>query len=188
MKGIIFDIDGTLALAKPERLVFVEQEPKDWQSFLDPARVATDDPIPGALRVFPKLVSAFGLNRIIYLTGRNDGLRAITKEWIQTHFGHAVADTHLIMRPIGNLDKPTEFKWNALTTLAAWTAMGSLFDDINIGDPIISNLQGWLAFDDDKYMMQVYPKLGIIPFHAPNCWDTIFPEFNDLETETNWRR
>jgi len=165
----IIDIDGTLA-DNTHRSHFLEKELKDWEGFLCPNRVAKDTVIPGAKRGLEQLRQ---LNTdLIFLTGRNEMLRDTTSVWLSQNFDIVVPEEWLLMRPVGNLLKPSEYKCAHIQNL-------------------VQTLQcdrGFLFIDDDPYMWPIYAQYGLV-LKAPDCWTTLFPESpEDLPRETNWRK
>ena len=102
---IVLDIDGTLA-NNDHRAHHVDREegdkrPKDWNGFLKPHLVAEDVLIEGAQRAMEHFQL---LNyKIMFLTGRNESIRAVTTEWIFKHLGITVDDDTLVMRGAGNM-------------------------------------------------------------------------------------
>ena len=188
-KVAIIDIDVTLA-DSAHRAHFIENEPPDWTSFLQPAQVAGDGVVPHAKAALVKLAER-GF-RFVFLTGRNESLRAVTTQWLVESFGSLVGHFHphyfaherfsdnraeyilnhpLVMRPLTNDEKPTVYKERELLKLYVRFAPDVL-----------------LAFDDDKYMFPVYDRFGAITFEAPGCWKTLFPVHEELPAETAWRR
>lgn len=71
----IFDVDGTL-FDNAERVKFLEQEPKDWKAFFDPANVMKDRPIP-------QVVGLAGMcaisHEIHIVTARREADRVVTE-------------------------------------------------------------------------------------------------------------
>ena len=74
---VIFDIDGTLADIS-ERVHHVRKTPKDWDAFF--GGMAQDKAIRSMVRLC-NLLHAAGL-RIILCSGRHEGLRAETAQWL----------------------------------------------------------------------------------------------------------
>ncbi len=177
MLTVIFDIDGTLSSAD-HRAHYVECDNPDWESFLKPELVALDTVIEGSQRGFKHLAEI--ADEIIFLTGRNEGLREVTTMWLFNNFADLLPNgnhhLNIVMRPIGDNRIPSEYKTDALRGIENRLAAQGL------GASTI------LAVDDDKWMMGVYRKLGYITLHAPDCWLTLFPDFDHLTNETTWRR
>jgi hypothetical protein len=163
---LILDIDGTIANGE-HRVHLIDGTPEGWTKFLSPELVKKDAPIVKAQKCIAKLIKIPNIE-IVFLTGRNEGLRTVTNSWIRKHFG--IYNATLIMRPLGDERTPTEYKSGQLRVLRKIYKCS------------------WMAFDDDKYMMPIYEKFGAICFHAPTCWDTMYPEFKNLPKETNWRK
>ncbi len=172
---LILDIDGTLADAA-HRSHHVDKANPDWDSFLLPELVILDTVVQDSQRGV-RLLSAIA-DKVIFLTGRNERLRACTTKWLKTHFGVDCTKDNLIMRPIDNMEKPTEFKGKALQTLKDYYVELSEF----------GVMPKFMAIDDDPFMMKIYRGLGIIALHAPECWKTLFPDFDHLTNETTWRK
>ena len=82
-KYLVVDLDGTLCDSS-HRVHFLEQEPKDWDSFY--AGIA-DDPINWHI---DKLVKCCYYEEdsqydLVFLTGRSDKHRKITEDWLFEH-------------------------------------------------------------------------------------------------------
>jgi hypothetical protein len=167
---LILDIDGTLSDAS-HRSHYVDRPKPDWDGFLQPDLVAKDTVIEGAVNgvnYLSRLVS-----EVIFLTGRNESLRPVTESWIEKHFGPEVNHCwywSLIMRQVGDNRVPTEYKAEQLEKIKRST------------DEVI------MCIDDDKFMMKVYREMGFITLHAPDCWKTLYPNFDHLTNETTWRK
>ncbi len=170
---LILDIDGTLSDAT-HRSHYVDRAKPDWDGFLQPDLVLQDTPIQDSQRGV-KLLSSIA-DQIIFLTGRNERLREVTTKWLKIHFGVTCNEANLLMRPIDNQEKPTEFKGAALQNL------------INEYKEPGHNLPKFMAVDDDPFMMKVYRGLGIITMHAPEVWKYLFPDYDHLTNETTWRK
>ncbi len=166
---VIFDIDGTMA-DSTHRSHFVDGPVKDWASFLDPALVGKDSPIPGAQKAL-KHFRDMGF-RIIFLTGRNETIRDTTRSWLGEHFEGDHFFYELIMRPKDNLDLPTVYKAKELAKLGK----------------VLLKSGVWLCFDDDFYMQKVYLEYGGVPFLAPGCWSHMFNVAQHLPPEGQWRK
>lgn len=162
----VLDIDETLADNR-HRAHYVEKTPKDWEGFLDPARVLQDKPLPAAQRVVAALKER-GVG-FVFLTGRNETLRDVTSRWLLEHFDVVADDTNLYMRPEGNLLKPTEYKGQQLSDIAR-----------NFGRELI-------FVDDDPYMLPLYQQFGVA-MQAPACWDVLMPRNPPAEPEMDWRK
>lgn len=101
-KAIIVDIDGTLADCEHRRH-FVEKKPKDYESFFDAAGL---DPLkPMAAKVVNSLY--YLGYEIIYVTGRPERLRAVTRQWLQLH---KLPIGKLSMRPDGDYTSDVRLK------------------------------------------------------------------------------
>ena len=79
-KWVIFDVDGTLMDIR-ERRKFVEQQPKDWNSFNNHKNVKMDKPFDAVFLLAKTLQEAgFG---IILSSGRKQSLETITLQQVQ---------------------------------------------------------------------------------------------------------
>lgn len=163
---IVLDIDGTIA-NNDHRAHHVDKEAPDWDTFLTPDLVGKDTPIAGARRA----VKHFQLlkYKMLFLTGRNEALRDTTMRWLLEHYELDVREEDLMMRPLGNMLKPTEFKREQVSAIRQEYGENLIF------------------FDDDLYMHAVYAEYGIA-MHAPECWKTMFPDHGELPPETHWRK
>jgi hydroxymethylpyrimidine pyrophosphatase-like HAD family hydrolase len=165
---VIIDIDGTLA-DNSHREGHINKNPKDWETFLKPELVAQDSVLPGAQRGIENLRNQ--KHELIFLTGRNEGLRLVTADWLQQHFGLVVNEEWLLMRPIGNMLKPTEYKREQIQRLVT----------------TIDRSHGLVFVDDDPFMWPIYREYGLC-LKAPDCWQVLFPEAQNLPEETHWRK
>ena len=79
-KWVIFDVDGTLMDIR-ERRKFVEQKPKDWNSFNNHKNVMMDKPFDAVFLLAKTLQEAgFG---IILSSGRKQSLETITLQQVE---------------------------------------------------------------------------------------------------------
>ena len=85
---IVFDIDGTLAIAK-HRLHHIISDPnaiyeqpfkKDWDMFLSDELVAKDEPIEQTWALLLSLMHQG--HRVIFITGRPEAQREVTYNWL----------------------------------------------------------------------------------------------------------
>ena len=77
---VVFDVDGVLADVR-HRLRYVERRPKDWDSFF----AAMDDDGPLADGIAMAQERAAEGHRVVYLTGRNEDYRSLTRDWLVRH-------------------------------------------------------------------------------------------------------
>lgn len=113
----IIDVDGTLADASHRLHYILEQNPKDWDAFLSDGQVDQDTPIEEVWRV----VAAFWKagNRCIFITGRPERSRIMTRAWLVRHaarFGilDEVIFSRLYMRADGDRRQDTVVKHDLL--------------------------------------------------------------------------
>lgn len=103
---IIVDIDGTISKVG-ERLKYLQQEPKDWDSFYNDC--FEDEPIPEIVQLVQELFEE--CNDIIFCTGRRESCRQRTIQWFKNHFtSPLVAQSLLLMRPDNDHRHDTEVK------------------------------------------------------------------------------
>lgn len=153
---VVLDLDQTLADVT-HRVHHVEKDPKDWDAFFDPALVIKDKVVAGAERVlthFEELKYDF-----VILTGRNEDLRDTTMRWVQENLNIKVPDTHLLMRPNGNMLSAAEYKREQL---------------LSFKQGLENKDNHFLIIDDDTDMGDALKDLGIV-LKAPECWALLFP-------------
>lgn len=92
-KHIIVDIDGTIAKVG-DRLKYLQQEPKDWDSFYE--HCDEDEPILDVINIVKSLYKTG--HGIIFCTGRRESVRVKTEKWIQDHVGLTPNEYSLLMR------------------------------------------------------------------------------------------
>ena len=106
---IIFDIDGTL-MDIEHRKKFVEQKPKDWNSFRD----LTSEETPN-LDVFAvDIALQKACNRILVASGRNKSQRAITLKQLM---GQGLVFNELYLRSDNDYRPDYELKSGMLDTM-----------------------------------------------------------------------
>jgi phosphoglycolate phosphatase-like HAD superfamily hydrolase len=104
----VFDIDGVVADVR-HRLHLVEKRPKDWPAFF---AAAGDD--PGLDEGINRVLAAAGSYEIVWLTGRPNSLRAVTRRWLADH---GLPGTELIMRGARDFRPAPVLKLAELATL-----------------------------------------------------------------------
>ena len=104
MKNIVVvDIDGTIAKVG-DRLKYLQQEMKDWDSFYE--HCDEDEPIKDMLELVYDLFRSY--NHIVFCTGRRESVRAKTEAWLSKHLG--IEEYILLMRPDGDFRHDTMVK------------------------------------------------------------------------------
>jgi hypothetical protein len=78
---IIVDIDGTVA-KMGDRLNYIKQTPKDWNSFY--SHCDEDLPVFNIISLVKTLSSS---HNIIFCTGRSETIKEKTKQWLEKYFG-----------------------------------------------------------------------------------------------------
>lgn len=102
---VIVDIDGTIAKVG-DRLKYLHQEPKDWNSFYE--HCDEDEPIEDIIRVVKDLYFC-GYN-IVFCTGRRESVRNKTIEWIKKCLNFNPCGYRLLMRKNNDWRHDTEVK------------------------------------------------------------------------------
>jgi phosphoglycolate phosphatase-like HAD superfamily hydrolase len=85
----VFDIDGVVADVR-HRLHLLERRPKDWPAFF---AAAAEDPV--LEQGIDRVLAAVADHELVWLTGRPNSLRAVTRRWLADH---GLPVTELIMR------------------------------------------------------------------------------------------
>ena len=95
MKNIVVvDIDGTIAKVG-DRLKYLQQEKKNWDSFYE--HCDEDEPIQDMLTLVYDLYRSY--YHIVFCTGRRESVRAKTEAWLNKYLGIKYI---LLMRPDGD--------------------------------------------------------------------------------------
>lgn len=89
--SIIVDIDGTISKVG-ERLKYLQQEPKDWDSFYNDC--FEDEPIPEIIGLVEDLFKSG--NNIIFCTGRRESCRIKTILWLEKYFSLSFLQNYLL--------------------------------------------------------------------------------------------
>ena len=118
---VVFDIDGVLADVR-HRLRFVERKPKDWDSFF--AAMDSDGPLQTGISLAQER-AAEG-HRIVYLTGRNEDYREVTRDWLARH---GLPEGRLVMRRADDRRPARVFKPAALRRIARDERVVAVVDD-----------------------------------------------------------
>ncbi len=168
----LIDIDQCIANnAHRAHLVECPPDQQDWKAFLSPEMVAKDTPIDCARPAIDYLRTiCHKYDDIKFITGRNEGLFEVTKEWLKKYFDFDVTVKNLLMRPINSVGRASENK-RAL--------MNNLIYDYS---------HPWIAFDDDPYLSQVYRDFGTIWMKAPEIWPIFCRMPENLSEELAWRK
>ena len=141
---LVFDLDGVLADAA-HRQHFLHLAEPDWEGFY--AGVQADAPLASgsalAAATHPDLP-------IVILTGRIDGVAAVTIDWLQAH---AVRWDLLICRPPDDSDAVTHAVDYKRTEVHRLREAG---------------LRPVLAVDDNRRIVEMYEELGIPALYLPS--------------------
>lgn len=100
---IVFDLDGTLSIVG-DRVKFLQQEKKDWDSFYEACgEDRLNEPVA---MLFRKL---FATNTVKIVTGRREGVRGKTMKWLSDN-RVPIASYNLHMRKDGDFRHDTIVK------------------------------------------------------------------------------
>lgn len=115
---IVFDLDGTLSIVG-DRLKYLEQDPKDWDSFYEACgEDEVNEPIATLYdRLYPR-------EGIIIVTGRRESVRDKTDEWFRRN---RLPLVRLLMRPDGDTRHDTILKPEMVKPFASEIEM--IFED-----------------------------------------------------------
>jgi hypothetical protein len=103
---VIVDIDGTISKVG-ERLKYIKQGPKDWDSFYHDC--FEDEPILEMVKLVHHLANKYS---IVFCTGRRASCRSKTETWLKKYFvvDHLIPYYALLMRPNNDMRHDTEVK------------------------------------------------------------------------------
>jgi phosphoglycolate phosphatase-like HAD superfamily hydrolase len=117
----VVDLDGVVADVR-HRLRYLEQRPKNWDSFF--AAAGLDEVLPEGRAVVDELVASG--HEVVWLTGRPERCRADTLAWLATHH---LAEGRLFMRRDGDHRAARVTKLGVLRALAARRSVAVVVDD-----------------------------------------------------------
>lgn len=94
-KIVIVDIDGTISKVG-DRIKYLQQNPKDWDSFYNDC--FEDEPI---IEICDLIYNLYLQGyKLVFCTGRRESCRDKTIKWLNKHFGPEVLKySRLLMRP-----------------------------------------------------------------------------------------
>ena len=101
---IIVDIDGTIAKVS-DRLKYLQQEKKDWDSFYE--HCDEDEPIKDIIELI-ELMQIHEYN-IVFCTGRRESVRKKTEDWLSKNIW-CLREYKLLMRKDGDWRHDAEVK------------------------------------------------------------------------------
>ncbi len=121
----VFDIDGVVADVR-HRLHLLERRPKDWSAFF--AAAAGDTSLDEGV---DRVLAAIADHEIVWLTGRPNSLRAVTRDWLVQR---GLPVTELIMRGHKDFRPAPVLKLAELTKLRDAGRQVELFvdDDVKV--------------------------------------------------------
>jgi len=131
----VVDIDGVVADVR-HRLHHVDgRGRKNWPAFFAAAR--DDGLLDEGARTVRALAEVYG---VVYLSGRPEGLRAVTEDWFARH---DLPPGRLVLRPAGDYRPASVWKVEALRGLAVDADVVVLVDD----DPRVLDAARTAGFD-----------------------------------------
>ena len=132
---------------------------ESWDIFLRPDLLALDLPVRkgvDAIRRMRKLDMEFH-----FITGRNEGLRPVTEEWLRQYVGWDSSREELMMR--GPEDR------NTAASVYKESALHRLVELRGLQDA------AFIFFEDDPWVFRMYAKYGIC-VKCPEGWEHFCPE------------
>lgn len=147
---VLCDIDGTLANCDHRRKLLPNGK-MDWAHFLNPDLVALDLPIVPVLNTVHAL--QVDDNYVIFVTGRHEGLRSVTHNWLIRHFCSLENDPPEILR----MRKADDFRPDHIIKE-------------EILDSIILDMGGppHLVIDDRPSVLSMWRRRGIFTLSIPS--------------------
>lgn len=165
---IVCDIDHTIC-DPTHRTRLKDDETMDWDHFFTPSLMIKDPPIPGACEGIVKLfVAAKNIDKdaqLVFLTGRMEGLRNVTMEWLSDHVNIPEDKYMLMMRVDGDLRHDYEVKGEALNHIRY----------INVGHKIAIDDRAVRSEKSWEYTVKMYQSKGFRLFEAPRIWSMLSP-------------
>lgn len=145
MKAIVFDIDGTLA-DNSHRLHFIQQEPKDWNSFFEECdKDGRINPVINLLNIL--LEAHFVIDKptfdFVFCTGRPERTRDKTQSWLRSNLFISDKGIHLYMRKDGDY-RPDD------------VVKAELIDKMRV-----DGFDPYIVFDDRKRVVDMWRRHGI---------------------------
>jgi hypothetical protein len=139
----VFDIDGVVADVR-HRLHHLHRH-KAWGAFFEAAHA--DSLLAVGARLVRELADR---HEIVWLTGRPEWLRGVTREWLTEH---ALPGTELHMRPDGDYRPARIYKLDVLGGLASREIAAFVDDDREVIDAALDAgvpavLADWVPRDD----------------------------------------
>ena len=149
---VLCDIDGTLANCDHRRKLLPSGK-MDWKYFLNPDLVALDLPIVPVLNTVHALQADD--NYVIFVTGRHEGLRSATHNWLIQHFCMLEDDPPEILR----MRKADDFRPDHIIKE-------------EILDSIILDMGGppHLVIDDRPSVLSMWARRGIFTLSVPSTF------------------
>lgn len=107
MNVLVCDIDGTISKVSEERLKFLEQKRKDYDSFYN--MCFQDEPYQDIIDLV-KMYYTHGYI-VVFCTSRRESVRGITNQWLSKHFSQDfLINAKLLMRKDGDHREDTVVK------------------------------------------------------------------------------
>jgi hypothetical protein len=166
---LLCDIDSTVSDSS-HRAHLVECAKPDWEAFLEPSLVAKDPIVPGSDVAISNILVSLDIDRLFFVTGRNEGLREVTEKWL---LDHGFYYDQVFMRALGNRSMPSKCKEEIVRK--------EIFHKDEFRNAQI------IVIDDDPFALDMYAKYGCMTLLAPDCWKVLNSKV-PKEDEQFWRR
>jgi len=125
----VFDIDGVVADVR-HRLHHLDRRPKDWGGFFRTA--SKDSPLPEGVAM---VTSSAAVHDIVWLTGRPDWMRSLTRDWLAKH---GLPAGELLMRKRHDFRPAKVMKVSVLESLKPRGLISFVDDDPDVIDAAMS--------------------------------------------------
>ena len=133
-----------------------------FDQFLKPELLLQDVPYAKGIRFVTKLLTQGA--HVVFLTGRNEGLRSVTEQWLQEHLPLS-RYMKVLMRPQGDPRPASQVKEELFLS------------------HVLSVYPGDFVFiDDDLHVLKMFSDYGAV-LHAPHCWDVLMPDFPETSEQ-----
>ena len=140
-----------------------------WDTFLRDDLMLLDTPVPEAQEAIRQM-RKHGME-FHYITGRNEGLREVTEEWLRRYFGFDPVKESLKMRPLAQAKVSSSvYKEEALL---------ELIEERGLQDA------AFFFYEDDPWVFRMYAKHGIV-LKCPDAWKSFCPL--GRAGDGNWQR
>jgi hypothetical protein len=142
---------------------------ESWDTFLRGDLMALDPPVKPAVEAI-RAMRAHDME-FHFITGRNEGLREVTENWLKQYVDFDSKRESLKMRPIASAEvSSTVYKEQALKDLIVERGL----EDAS-----------FFFYEDDPWVFGMYSKYGIV-LKCPEAWEHFCPD--SAHGIGHWRR